>query len=109
MALSLVIPRNFRFLVNSSGAFAGVSVRTLCRLIGVAVLLAGAISLPAHATTRIRVASGNNQSAYAGSALPAPLVARVTDQTGNPIAGAIVTFSDGGLGGTFSANPVVSD
>lgn len=49
------------------------------------------------------IASGNNQAAPAGTMLPAPLVVTVTDQYGNPVSGAAVTFSDGGAGGTFSS------
>jgi hypothetical protein len=36
------------------------------------------------------------------------LVVSVTDQFGNLIAGASVSFSDGGAGGSFSANPVIT-
>jgi len=41
--------------------------------------------------------------------LPAPLVVKVRDSFGNGIAGVPVTFSDKGIGGTFSANPVLTD
>jgi hypothetical protein len=52
--------------------------------------------------TSLTVVAGNNQSARAGSQLPASLVVSVKDQYGNPVAGATVTFSDGGAGGKFS-------
>jgi hypothetical protein len=52
---------------------------------------------------------GNNQGAPAGTMLPQALTALVTDQYGNPIAGASVTFDDGGAGGSFgNGNPVVT-
>jgi len=54
----------------------------------------------------IVVVSGNNQTALPSTLLPKPLVAKVTDQYGNLIKGATVTFSDGGKAGSFSANPV---
>ena len=41
--------------------------------------------------------------------LPAPLVVKVRDAYGNGIAGVPVTFSDKGIGGTFSATPVITD
>lgn len=45
----------------------------------------------------ISVASGDNQSAPVGTALPAPLVVSVADAFGNPIPGVAVTWSaDGG-------------
>jgi hypothetical protein len=40
--------------------------------------------------------------------LPKALVATVTDQFGNPISGAVVSFSDGGAGGSFSANSITT-
>lgn len=57
----------------------------------------------------IAITSGNNQSAPAGTQLPQPLTVLVTDQYGNPISGNSVTFSDGGVGGSFSnPNPVLT-
>src|SRR4029077_6134378 len=41
--------------------------------------------------------------------LPAPLVAKVAAQYGNGVPGVSVSFSDGGAGGSFSANPVTTD
>lgn len=60
---------------------------------------------PAFAITRV---SGNAQSAAAGTTLAQPLVAKVTDQYGNAISGASVSFTDNGAGGSFSANPVLT-
>jgi len=56
--------------------------------------------------TAIAPNSGNGQNASPNTQLPLALVAKVTDQYGNPVSGNSVTFSDGGAGGTFSANPV---
>jgi hypothetical protein len=58
--------------------------------------------------TTIAPNSGNGQNASPNTQLPQALVAKVTDQYGNPVSGNSVTFSDGGAGGTFSANPVTT-
>jgi hypothetical protein len=52
--------------------------------------------------------SGNHQAALPGTQLPAPLVAVVKDQYKNVIAGATVSFTDNGAGGTFSSNGTVT-
>jgi len=46
--------------------------------------------------------SGNNQSGGAGTTLPASLTVLATSN-GNPVAGVSVSFSDGGVGGTFGS------
>jgi adhesin/invasin len=51
--------------------------------------------------------SGNDQSAPVGTALPAPLVVKVTDAFGNPIAGFTVTWSAEG-GGSVSETSTVT-
>ncbi len=56
----------------------------------------------------VSVVSGNNQTAAQSTLLPKALVAKVTDQYGNLISGASVSFSDGGAGGSFSANPATT-
>jgi hypothetical protein len=52
--------------------------------------------------TNIKDYSGNKQTAPVDTLLAEPLVALVTDTHANPIQGAVVTFSDGGKGGSFS-------
>ena len=49
------------------------------------------------------IASGNQQSAGTNTPLPSALVVGVKDQFGNPVSGAVVTFTDNGAGGTFSS------
>jgi|HubBroStandDraft_6_1064221.scaffolds.fasta_scaffold02669_5 hypothetical protein len=56
----------------------------------------------------VSASSGNNQTASPSTALAKALVAKVTDQFGNVITGASVSFSDGGAGGSFSANPIAT-
>jgi hypothetical protein len=55
-----------------------------------------------------KVLSGNNQTGPPSTQLPKALVVDVMDVYGNPVAGVSVSFSDGGAGGTFSANPVIT-
>ncbi|HEY6340666.1 MAG TPA: hypothetical protein VIY49_04170 [Bryobacteraceae bacterium] len=53
---------------------------------------------------------GNNRVETAGTTLPQALSFVVADQYGNPVSGAAVNFSDGGVGGSFSyANPVTTN
>ena len=52
--------------------------------------------------TDIEMASGNNQSGVPGQALPAPLVVRVTDASGNPVSGISVQWVAQG-GGSVSS------
>jgi Big-like domain-containing protein len=57
----------------------------------------------------LTIVSGNNQTATAGSNLPAPLVVKASDQYSNGIPGISVNFTDGGAGGTLSAASVITD
>jgi len=57
----------------------------------------------------IRQFSGNQQSAPENTPLLLPLVAAVVDAHSNPVQGAVVTFSDGGKGGTFSSTTATTD
>jgi hypothetical protein len=59
-------------------------------------------ALPASANG-LSLVSGDNQSAPAGSPLPAPLVVKVTDAFGNPVSGVTITWAAAG-GGTLSAS-----
>lgn len=56
----------------------------------------------------IAYVSGDGQSAPVNSALPAPLVVRVADRFGNPIAGVTVSWT-AELGGSVSAPSTVTD
>jgi hypothetical protein len=55
----------------------------------------------------VALVSGDNQSTGIDSPLPQPLVVKVTDQVGNAVSGAAVTFT--APSGTFSGNPVTTD
>ena len=57
---------------------------------------------------RIKVVSGSNQTAPVQTTYTFPLVVQSFDANLNGVPGLTITFSDGGKGGTFSANPVVT-
>ena len=56
----------------------------------------------------LKIYSGNNQSVKQGAATPAQLQVMVTDQFGNPVPNISVIFDDGGAGGSFFFDPVVT-
>jgi len=57
---------------------------------------------PAPTATTLVIQTGNNQSALAGTALPAPVIVAVRDQSGQPIAGETATFTVTAGGGFLS-------
>ena len=59
--------------------------------------------------TAISIASGNNQSAQVTTTFAKPLKVKVKDSLGNGVAGVLVTFSDGGAGGTLSSVSATTD
>jgi hypothetical protein len=63
---------------------------------------------PGPATVLARL-SGNAQTATVTTNLPNPLVAVTKDAFGNVVPGVSVSFTDNGAGGSFSANPVVTN
>jgi hypothetical protein len=56
----------------------------------------------------ISLVSGGKQIGTVGTTLPAPIVVKAKDAAGNLAAGALILFSDGGVGGVFSSNPVAT-
>jgi hypothetical protein len=52
---------------------------------------------------------GDGQTAPILTTLPQPLSEGVKDSFGNGVPGVVVTFDDGGAGGSFSNNPVTTD
>ena len=65
-------------------------------------------ALPALATTLLSF-KGSGQTVPVNTTLPIPLVTKASDSYGNGIPGVAVTYSDSGVGGVFSANPVNTD
>jgi hypothetical protein len=63
----------------------------------------------AGAANVIKQYSGNKQTSPVKTPLPQPLVVSVIDVHFNPIKGAVVTFADGGKGGTFSSPTATTD
>jgi len=59
--------------------------------------------------TTISIVSGNNQSGAVSTTLANPLVILVVDQFNNVVPGAHITFSDGGVGGSFSTPTIDTD
>jgi hypothetical protein len=80
---------------------------------GLALLFIAACSSdstsPAPVATSIVIASGTTQTATVGTALATPVIAKVTDQSGNPIVGIVVTFAPSAAAGTVSTNQVTTD
>ncbi len=62
----------------------------------------------AGAPSSIAVYSGNDQKVKPGKTTGSQLRVIVEDQYGNPVPKASVTYSDGGAGGSFSSNPVLT-
>jgi hypothetical protein len=58
--------------------------------------------------TSVTVVSGQKQSGTVGSTLPLPIVLKAKNASGKAVSGAPITFSDSGLGGTFSPNPAIT-
>jgi hypothetical protein len=53
--------------------------------------------------------SGNLQTTSVTNTLPNPIICVAKDAYGNPVPGVSVAFSDGTAGGSFSANPVITN
>ena len=66
-------------------------------------------SATAGAAAQLVAAGGNNQTAPAATALPAPLTARVSDAHGNPVAGVSVNWAIATGGGSVSTASSASD
>ncbi len=57
----------------------------------------------------IAVVSGSRQTGPLQTTLAAPFVVQLDDALGNGVPGGTIVFSDGGKGGLFSANNIVTD
>ncbi|MFY9561458.1 MAG: Ig-like domain-containing protein [Terriglobales bacterium] len=64
-----------------------------------ATFLATAIS---GTPTALAISSGNSQKAPLASPLPSPLKVKAKDANGNGVAGVVISFDDGGVGGSLS-------
>jgi len=64
---------------------------------------------PTPVATAVSVTSGSAQTAVVGTSLAAPVVVKVTDQSGNALAGVAVMFSPSASSGSVSAAQVTTD
>lgn len=78
-------------------------------LIAVAACSKDDVTSPTPVASNVTVMSGSAQTATVGTSLAAPVVVRVTDQFGSPIAGASVSFVPASASGTASAATVTTD
>ena len=103
-------------VTDSSGSFStsytfGVKAGTVTITCAATGYVSGVFTETAAvgAPSVIKDFSGNQQTAPVNTPLPAPLVALVVDAHSNPVPGAVVTFSDGGKGGSFSNGTVTTN
>jgi len=59
--------------------------------------------------TSLTLVSGGKQTGTVGTTLPLPIVVRAKNGSGKVVVGAPITFSDGGVGGSFSPNPAATN
>ena len=64
---------------------------------------------PTPTASAVAITAGAAQTATVGTALAAPVVVKVTDQSGNALAGVAVTFTPSAPSGTVSAGQVTTD
>src|SRR5690606_19045223 len=76
---------------------------------GLATATSGSIALTAGAAASLAISAGNGQTGTAGSPLPVNPQVRVTDLSGNPVAGVSVTFTVTGGSGSADSTQVTAD
>lgn len=64
---------------------------------------------PGAAPAQIQAMTGSGQSGFTGAALATPLVARVTDRGGKPVAGVTVSWTADPAAGTLSSSATPTD
>jgi hypothetical protein len=103
-------------VTNSSGqAQVSLTLGTTAGTVTVTATIAGVASPAVFSATAtpgppaaLTVVSGNNQTGIAGSVLANPLVVKLADQYGNPVAGITVLFAVASGAGSLSASSVVT-
>jgi hypothetical protein len=73
---------------------------------GLTTATSGSITLTAGAAANLAITAGNGQTGTAGSPLPVNPQVRVTDLSGNPVAGISVTFTVTGGGGSAASTQI---
>ena len=76
---------------------------------GLTGVLTGQITLSAGAPAMVVLNGGDGQSASAGATLPVPPSVRVTDASGNPVSGVMVTFAVTAGGGSLVGEQELTD
>ena len=97
------------FTVNGTGVVTAVSNGSGRVRASLGSLSATATVTVAQVVSVIEVVSGDGQSGLTGDALPEPVVVRVVDSGGAPVAETTVTFEPGEGHGTASPATAVSD
>ena len=97
------------FTVNGTGVVTAVSNGSGTVRASLGSLSATATVTVAQVVSGIEVVSGDGQSGLTGDALPEPVVVRVLDSGGAPVAETTVTFEPGEDHGTASSATAVSD
>ncbi len=67
------------------------------------------VQLPPPVVSNVEAVSGNAQRGIVGHSLAEPVVVRVTDQYGDPLSGALVTFSNDAVGANMDPQVATSD
>lgn len=100
---------------NASGvATCNYTLGTKAQTVHITASVTGGPSVSFTETARtgpafsLAILSGSNQTVKAGEKAALQLKVLVEDQYSNPITGASVTYNDGGVGGSFSANPAIT-
>jgi len=86
-----------------------VMIASCLTLLSITACSSDSTTSPTPVLTTISIASGGAQNAVVGSPLSSPVVAKVTDQSGNPISGIIITFTPSASSGSVSATQVTTD
>lgn len=87
-----------------------VGVRTLrFSAQGLSAAISRAIDASAGPVSSLTIVAGNNQTVPAGSPVPVAPAVRVADGSGNPIAGAEVTFAVSSGGGSITGESTVTN
>ena len=97
------------FTVESDGTVTAVANGSGTVAASFEGLSATAVVEVAQAVAALTIDSGDGQRARAGAALPDPVVVRVADAEGAPVAGATVAFTPGTDHGTADPAEVLSD
>ena len=63
----------------------------------------------ANTVTSIALVSGGKQTGTVGTTLANPIVWKAKNASGQAVAGASISFTDGGVGGSFSPNPAITN